>query len=217
MNFVNLENALIPYEFDFLDMLLAKGKSKEITILYNDFDLLDEEGNLVDTDLNEITTLTECENGAIELINSQLRQKYRNKLKSDGYSEDQIDKKLETYEPIKTKEDLNSQQLKELPQKLLNLYGFRNKSAKQRIFFRYNDLKSYYGKRTAYKNIDNVPQLLQTLYNKGYIGKYEYKQGKENLYYLTPLCNNLTNDFELKKSYDRYVTDYFANTGYGNF
>jgi len=217
MDYINLENALIPYEYDFLEMLLAKGKAKELTILYNDFDLLDEEGNLVDADLNEITTLTECENGAIELINSQLRQKYRNKLKSDGYSEDQINKKLETYEPIKTKEDLNSQQLKELPQKLLNIYGFRSPSASQRIFFRVNDIKHYYSKRSAYKNIDNVPQLLQTLHNKGYLGKYEYKHNKENLYYLTPLCNNLTSDFELKKSYDRYVTDYFADTGYENF
>ena len=78
-------------------------------------------------------------------------------------------------------------------------------------------MKTYYGKRTAYKNVDNVPQLLQTLYNKGYLGKYEYKHNKENLYYLTPMCDNLTSDFELKKSYDDYVTEYFANTGYTNF
>ena len=51
------------------------------------------------------------------------------------------------------------------------------------------------------------------LYNKGYLGKYEYKHNKENLYYLTPKCNNLKDktDFKPKKSYNRYVTDYFMN------
>ena len=77
-------------------------------------------------------------------------------------------------------------------------------------------MKSYYGKRTAYKNIDNVSQLLQTLHNKGYLGKYEYKHNRENLYYLTPMCNNLENEFKLNKSYNDYVSDYFTNTGVYN-
>lgn len=199
MDFVNLENALIPYEYDFLQMLLAKGKSKELTILYNDFDILNEDGELADIDINTITTLTECENAVIEQMNDKLQSR------------------LDEVDVIETKADLNQNQLKELPQKLLANYGFRSTSAKQRIFFRVNDIKHYYSKRSAYKNIDNVPQLLQTLYNKGYLGKYEYKHNKENLYYLTPMCNNLTSDFELKKSYDQYVFDYFTNAGYDNF
>ena len=213
MDFVNLENALIPYEYDFLNMLLAKGKSKELTILYNDFDLNNEDGTLKeDIDLDVITTLTECENNALELINTKMRHKFKNKLKSNGFNEAEIEEKLKDYEPIETKGDLNPNQVKEMPQKLLAIYGFRNAGAdhKSNIFFRFTDLKNYYGKRTAYKNIDNVPQLLQSLHNKGYLGKYEIKQGKENLYYLTPKCENLTTDFELKKSYDRYVTDYYA-------
>lgn len=200
MDFVNLENALIPYEYDFLQMLLAKGKSKELTILYTDFDLDNEdEDTNQDIDLTTITTLTECENTVIEQMNDKLQSR------------------LDEYDVLETKADLNPQQLRELPQKLLANYGFRSTSAKQRIFFRVNDIKHYYSKRSAYKNIDNVPQLLQTLYNKGYLGKYEYKHNKENLYYLTPMCNNLTSDFELKKSYDQYVFDYFTNAGYDNF
>ena len=199
MDYVNLENALIPYEYDFLNMLLAKGKAKELTILYNDFDLIDEDGNIADVDFDVITTLTECENTVIEQMNDKLQSK------------------LDDTDIIETKADLTPNQLKELPQKLLANFGFRSTSASKRIFFRVNDLKTYYGKRSAYKNVDNVPQLLQTLYNKGYLGKYEYKHNKENLYYLTPLCDNLTTDFELKKSYDRYVSDYFANAGYENF
>lgn len=199
MDYINLENALIPYEYDFLDMLLAKGKAKELTILYNESDLMDEDGNFEDLDLDSITTLTECENTVIEQMNDKLQSRF------------------EDIDPIQTKADLTNKQLKELPQKLLSNFGFRSGGAKQRIFFRFNDLKSYYGKRTAYKNIEDVPGLLQTLYNKGYLGKYEYKQGRENLYYLTPMCNNLTSDFKPKKSYNRYVSEYFANTGYEDY
>lgn len=200
MDYVNLENALIPYEYDFLNMLLAKGKSKELTILYNDFELEDENGEKKeDIDLSKIVTLTQCENNVIEQMN------------------DKMQSKLDSYDTIESKADLNNLQLKELPQKLLSMYGFRSNSADKRIFFRYSDLKSYYGKRTAYKNIDDVPQLLQTLHNKGYLGKYDEKKGNENLYYLTPMCNNLTNKFKPKKSYDRYVTDYFLNTGLDNY
>ena len=200
MDFINLENALIPYEYDFLNMLLAKGKVKELTILYTDADT-DAEDNSEDLDLSLITTLTDCENTAIEDIN--LKEMKKQKRLYGNEEEDMI----------QTKADLSPQQLKELPQKLLAKYGFRSQSASQRIFFRVSDLKHYYSKMAAYKNIDNVNQLLQTLYNKGYLGKYEYKHNKENLYYLTPKCNNLKDktDFKPKKSYNRYVTDYFMN------
>ena len=206
MDFVNLENALIPYEYDFLNMIMAKGKTKELTILYDEADINDAEDKGTYLDLDVITSLTECENTAIEQINEQeMRQKKR-------YDEDKYD-----YEDlIQSKGDLSPQQLKRLPQKLLANYGFRSAGAKQLIFFRLNDLKSYYGKRTAYKNIDNVSQLLQTLHNKGYLGKYEYKHNRENLYYLTPMCNNLENEFKLNKSYNDYVSDYFTNTGVYN-
>ena len=160
---------------------------------------MDSEGNLKDIDLEAIVTITQCENAVIEKINDRLQSRL-----------------VDDSEIIESKADLNTKQLKELPQKLLAIYGFRNAGAdhKQNIFFRISDIKNYYGKRTAYKNIENVPQLLQSLHNKGYIGKYEIKQGKENLYYLTPMCNNLTAKFELKKSYNDYVMEYFTNVGY---
>lgn len=201
MDFVNLENALIPYEYDFLNMLLAKGKAKELTILYTDADINDAEDNGEDLDTELITTLTHCENTAIEEINLQMRKQKR------LYDEEE--------DLIQSKTDLTNQQLNEIPQKLLAKYGFRSESAAQRIFFRVSDLKHYYSKMTAYKNIDNVNQLLQTLYNKGYLGKYEYKHNKENLYYLTPKCNNLKDktDFKLKKDYNLYVNEYYLNAG----
>lgn len=214
MDYINLENALIPYEYDFLDMLLATGTAKELTILYNENDfydaegiqlnydaigkidineVYDAEGNKLDIDLDNIITLRECENNAIEILGMD------------------TDRDIETYS------DLTEKDLKAIPYKLNANYGFRSQNAEKIIFFRFNDLKSYYKRRRAYKNIENVPQLLQTLHNKGYLGKYEYKIGKENLYYLTPMCNNLTSDFKMKKSYDRYVSDYILNTGLQNY
>ena len=192
MDFINLENALIPYEYDFLNMIMAKGKANELKILYTDNDLQDAEGNSKDIDLDAITTLTECENNALELINNEYIESFA---------------------------DLSPNELKTIPFKLNAIYGLRSAGSnhKDKIFFRYSDLKGIYYRYNAFKNVDNVPGLLQSLHNKGYLGKYEYKQGKENLYYLTPLCETLTSKFAPKKAYDRYVSDYFANAGYENF
>ena len=214
MDYINLENALIPYEFDFLNMIMAKDKSNELTILYNENDFYDvngvqlnynylkdikngekvynADGELLNIDLNNITTLRECENYAIELLNNE---------------------NIETYA------DLNQIDLKNLPFKLNTGYGLRTSGANhiKKIFFKYSDLKAIYYRYTAFKNVENVPRLLQTLYNKGYLGKYEYKIDKENLYYLTPLCLSLETKFNPKKSYDEYVNEYFINAGYENF
>lgn len=191
MDFINLENALIPIEYDFLKMLKADGKANQLTILYNEYDLKDADGNnKPGIQLKDITTLTECENNAIELLN-------------DDYAE--------------TKADLSTKQLKNIPYKLMNLYGLRSAGAKHKdkIFFRLSDLKIY-SKYNAYKNVDNVGQMLQTLHNKGYLGKYEQKHDKENIYYLTPMCNDLNKKFEPKMTYDEYVTNFIANVGYEN-
>ena len=192
MDYINLENALIPYEYDFLNMIMAKGKANELKILYTDNDLQDAEGNLKDIDLDAIITLTECENNALELINNEYIESFA---------------------------DLSPNELKTIPFKLNAIYGLRSAGAnhKDKIFFRYSDLKGIYYRYNAFKNVDNVPGLLQSLHNKGYLGKYEYKQGKENLYYLTPLCETLTSKFAPKKSYNQYVNDYFLNAGYENF
>ena len=185
MDFINLETALIPIEYDFLKMLKAEGKANELTILYNEYELKDE-----DIELDGMTTLLECENNVIELFN-------------DNYAE--------------TKADLTVEQIKNIPHKLISLYGIRKRGEKHKdkIFFRLTDLKIY-NKYNAYKNVDNVAQMLQTLYNKGYLGKYDQKYGKENIYYLTPLCNDLNKKFEPKKSYDEYVTEFIQNVGYEN-
>lgn len=210
MDFINLENALKPIEYDFLTMLMAKDKSKELTILYNENDFYDadgiqlnydyikelkagnqvynEDGKPYNIDLENILTLNDCENYAIELLNNEY---------------------------IETKADLTSKDMLNLPYKLLVGYGLRGASYnhKEKVFFRYSDVNAVYYKYNAYKNGGNVSELLQILYNKGYLGKYEFKAGKENLYYLTPRCNEIIGKFEPQKSFNDYAEEYIFNTG----
>ena len=212
MNQINLENALIPYENDFLKMLMATGNKYELTIL-RDINLNEHILNVKDAEyvteeekeaiLNQIRedgaiTITECENNAIPHIWVRT------------YSDDDEQTRLTS------KEQLSNQQLNELPTKLNMLYGIRGTSnihTKTRVFFRVSDLKNIYGQRKAYKNIDDVPKLLNSLYEKGYLGKYEQKLGKENLYYLTPNCEKISSEFKAEKSFEDYWTSYKKETG----
>ena len=218
MNKINLENALIPYENDFLKMLMADGKKYELSILY-DINLAEHIKEIKSQPYIEpqekeeiwikpiskimkredVFTITECENNAIPHIRIR------------SYSDDDLEQSRLT-----SKEHLTSQQLKELPTKLNMLYGIRGTSSihtNHRIFFRVSDLKNIYGQRKAYKNIDNIPKLLNSLYDKGYLGKYEQKLGKENLYYLTDKCKKISSEFEPTKSFDEYWNSYKTKTG----
>lgn len=203
MNFVNLENALIPYENNFLQMIKAEDKRKELTCLYDNLDIYDEDGNLLeDVDLSAITTITECENIILEVLNDKLKEKYIRV----GTLED-----ADNVDLIKSKDDLNNQQLKEFSRRLLSEFGLRNGSSEKKIFFRNSDLKNIYYRYKPYKDVNDVPQLLQSLYKKGYIGKYEDKAGKENIYYLTPKYEN-TEDFRPQKTFEEYANQFIENT-----
>ena len=186
MDYINLENALIPYEYDFLKMIMADGKSNQLTILY-DIDPNDNAPGNADN-----LTLTQCENYAIELM-------------GDDYIG-------------LSKDDLSPNDLKALPYKLIAGYGIRGSSInhKDKVFFRISDLHNIYSKYTAFRNGGDISKLLQSLYKKGYLCKYEFKHSKENLYYLSPLCESILTKFEPKKTYDEYVTNYIANVGYDN-
>ena len=221
MDYVNLENALIPYEYNFLQMIIADGKSHQLHCLYDVSDLKDDNGEYKkeyinkDTGLIDVPTIQECELEAIKSMNAKLKQREDLRLKKEGYNETEREDILSTFEPIKSVDDLSVSQMKELPQRMLSLYGVRGSSVEKQknIFFRTSDLQNLYYRYKPYKDIDNVPQLLQMLHKKGYIGKYEHKQGKENLYYLNPLCMELTKKFETDKSFDDYAVEYINNTG----
>ena len=179
MDYINLENALIPYEFDFLQMIMAKNKANELRII--------DDSNAPGSE--DLLTLTKCENYALELMG------------------------------VESITDLTPNELKTLPYKLIASYGLRSNGIdhQEKVFFRYSDIKNLYGRYNAFKNVENVPKLLNTLYNKGYLGKYDYKHGKENLYYLTPLCDEILTKFEPAKTFGEYTGEFIANTGYENF
>ena len=215
MNKINLENALIPYENDFLKMLMAQGNKYELSILYDiDFEeqirdiksrnyiTADEKEELIEPiretmKREDVFSIKECENNAIPYIRVRT------------YTDD-LEQTVLT-----SKDQLSNQQLKELPNKLNMLYGIRGTSNnhKARIFFRVSDLKNIYGKRKAYKNIENVSKLLNSLYDKGYLGKYEYKLGNENLYYLTHNCEDISSEFEARMTFNDYWDKYKDETG----
>lgn len=206
MNDINLENALIPYEYDFLKMIMADGTNYQLTMVRDiDYEehiksikskdnLSNEEKEAIikgvrkEMESEDIVTLIECENNAFDLMDIE-------------------------------REDLTSQQLKDLHNKLHNLYGLRSRSDKftgKKVFFKFNDLKYVHGRKSAYKNIDNLSKLLQNLESKGYIGKYDYKDNRtsENLYYLTPMCEELSSQLNLTENdFKTYWNEYKERTG----
>lgn len=211
MDYVNLENALIPYEYNFLQMIIADGKKKKLTFLYDNSDITDEDGNIIkDIDLDAITTITECENKVLEVMNEKEKKKQYIRV---GRLEDYYENDDTSVDIIQTKDDLNNQQIKEFARRLISEFGLRSGLSEKKIFFRNSDLRNIYGRYKAYNDVDDVPQLLQTLHKKGYIGKYEDKHKKENIYYLTPLCETITSKFETDKSFDDYAIEYINNTG----
>ena len=139
MQNISLENALIPYESDFLKMLMAKGKKNELTII----------DDITDDNLNP--------------------------------------------------SDLNYSEIDQAVNRLLKLYklGGTSSDHKKNVLFRISDIRRHYSKYKAYKNIDNVQNLIHRLVKKGYIDSIEYQDGKQNIYYLTEQCRNIAIPFEL--------------------
>ena len=203
MNDINLENALIPYENDFLKMLLAKGNKTELTMVRD----VDYEELIKDTEQMEDLP-KDIKEYRINEINKEMA---RDDIISIIECENNVFEIMGVY-----REELTQLQKKEIPNKMLLLYGLRGKSSEhkdERVFFRVSDLRNIYGSRRAYKNIDNVPKLLDSLFKKGYLGKYEHKQENENLYYLTTKCDDIISEFEPTKTFDEYWKEYKEKTG----
>ena len=177
-----LDNVLIPYESNFIKMLLAEGKQTELVVIDDSI-----------TDNEEISDpLLEYFNDALE--NMHL---YDNESEVTHYSE------LEGYRQ------------KTFIGKLLQLYklGGNSTNHKKNVFFRLNDIRRIYYRYKVFKDIDDVGKLLHTLQLRGYLGKLEFTDPntKQNIYYITSKCENITDSVELeeedKKAAKKYLND----------
>ncbi len=165
MKEIALENSLIPYESNFLKMIIAKDKNTELTIIDR---TIEKESD----DKNKFNTLNQYYN---EVLNSL------SDVKAESFS------------------DLKDYEEKQAIKRLLKLYklGGTSSDHKKDVFFRISDIRRHYSKYKAYKNIDNVQALIHRLVKKGYIDNLEYKDGKQNIYYLTEQCDDIAIPFEL--------------------
>lgn len=174
MQNICLENALIPYESDFLKMIMAKGKKTELTIISED---------------NE-------------------------NYKPLSYYLDEAIKIIDIKE-IESFSDLTHSSEEYAIKQLLKLYKLGGTSSKHKgnVFFRISDIRRHYSKYKAYKNIDDVKKLIHKLVKKGYIDSIEYQDGKQNIYYLTEQCNDITSSFKLTEEDKRSAKEFLKEIG----
>lgn len=174
MQEICLENALIPYESDFLKMIMAKDKKTKLTIVAEDNDEYD----------------------------------------SLNYYFNEVIKKIDIKE-IDSFSDLTHSSEEYAIKQLLKLYklGGTSSEHQKNVFFRISDIRRHYSKYKAYKNIDDVKKLIHKLVKKGYIDSIEYQDGKQNIYYLTEQCNDITLPFELTDDDRASAKDFLKKIG----
>lgn len=174
MKDICLENALIPYESDFLKMIMATDKKLELTI---------------------IDTIEDSQNPLESYYNTVLESFSNNDNTSFS--------------------DLNHSEVELATKRLLKLYKIGGTSAdhKENVFFRISDIRRHYSKYKPYKNIDNVKGLIHRLVKKGYLDSIEYKDGKQNIYYLTEQCNDIAIPFELTEEDKEKAEEFLKEVG----
>lgn len=173
-NKIVLENPLMPVESEFLKMLLNKSKDKKTNI---ELIILDDE----DKPTEKGFTLTRCYNIILE----------------ENFQEDEEDN-------ILSFDDLDYKDYKKAIKRLLTKFGL-NKDMKtldhHNIFFTVSRINRTYKTHRAFKNVDDIPTMLQTLTKRGYLGKLDYydeRGGKnQNIYYLTPKVKEIKNSLEI--------------------
>ena len=185
---VCLDNVLIPYEYNFIDMLKGKNKTR--------LKIINEE---IDADEQQTDPLTEYFNAALEDMHP----------KSDDGNDDNRPQSFS---------DLDIYKLKQAVNKLLKFYKLGGTSAdhKENVFFRKTDIKRLYGRYKAYKDIDDVSKLLHSLYLKGYINKLEFKDpnNNENIYYLTSKCEDIKFSLDINDEDEKQIENFFIETGF---
>lgn len=183
-----LENVLIPYESNFIEMLLAEGKQKELIVI---------DDSISDNDEEKSDPLLPYFNTALEKMNFN-----------------------ENEEDVTYYSELEGYRQNTFINKLLQLYKLGGSSVEheEHIFFRLTDVKRIYYRYKAYKNIDDVGKLLHTLHLKGYLGKLDFidPNTKQNIYYATSACKNITDPIELTDEDREEANEFLRNIGLGD-
>ena len=190
MNDVNLDNVLPPSESDFLKMLIGKDSKNQLEIIHTG-----EEGNTEVNDLNIYFN---------DIIENDLGYSSEDDEKPQKVGEAQSKLMeaviVETEKP--TFDSLRDWEIKEGIGALLEKYrlGGRGKKHENQpnVFFTVSDVKRTHQRRKIYKNIEDVPKLLNKLYNNDFMDKLDYKDVKgQNIYYLTSKCEKLMDSIEV--------------------
>lgn len=200
MNKINLENALIPYENEFLKMLVGKNrKNNQLTMIEVTSEEESEEGNKLDP-------LNPYYNNALEQI-----RLYR---RSDE-EEDSNQSHLETYVDI---DNLNSTEEQSFKKKLMTLYrlGGRSSDHVENVFFTIQDIENIFKSYKPFRNIKDLSTLLLTLTSRGYLGKLPFNdphKNRYNIYYLTSKCQELDNNFDVNNIDEAKVKERLKHYG----
>lgn len=92
--------------------------------------------------------------------------------------------------------------------------GGRSEKHKEDVFFTVSDLRGTFSRKKAYKNIKDLNKFLNSLYEKGYLGKLEGKYNSKNIYYLTSKCDDIEFVFKItdkvKEERDKMIDETFA-------
>lgn len=174
---ISLENVLPPEESNFLKMLMSKDNKTELKI----FDKIEDD--------DSENPLEEYEEKAMTELGYYQTEKRYNK---DG------EEYIRHYESFG---DLDYSKRQSAIAKLLEMYrlGGTGMNHMENIFFRINDLQRIHSSKRAFRDIDDVGNLLDKLYSNLFLEKLEYMDARgRNIYYLTAKCDELNNPIKLE-------------------
>ena len=196
MNKINLENALIPYENEFLKMLVGKNRKNTKLIMVD-------VNTDIDSEETQLDPLNKYYNHALEKISI-----YREE-------EDSSQTHFETYVDI---DNLKPHEETSFRKKLMTLYriGGRSSEHEENVFFTKTDIENIFKTYKPLKNIKDLSTLLMTLTTRGYLGKLPFSdpyKNKYNIYYLTTKCEELDNNFDIRDIDDKKVNKYLEDIG----
>ena len=193
MNKISLENTLPPSESAFLKMLMGKNTKKELTMI----ETIEDKDELLNP-LNVYFNRVLEDIGYSNYINDDTTETVGT---TDEYTLD--DAIIPSDRKILTIDTLEKYKQKEAISRLLEVYRLKGQSLnhEENVFFTVRDVKRAYSRIKAYKNIDDVPKLLNKFYKSGFIDKLDYKDtNNQNIYYLTIKCNDITDNITVTKT-----------------